>query len=44
VLNEGRGYLRDAPWVSAFPGLALTLTVLAANLLGDSLQEALQPD
>ncbi len=43
VLNEGRGYLRDAPWVSAFPGLALTLTVLAANLLGDSLQKALQP-
>ncbi|MBN1812711.1 MAG: ABC transporter permease [Anaerolineae bacterium] len=43
VLNEGRGYLRDAPWVSTFPGLALTLTVLAANLLGDSLQEALQP-
>jgi ABC-type dipeptide/oligopeptide/nickel transport system permease subunit len=43
MLNEGRGYLRDAPWVSAFPGLALTLTVLAANLLGDSLQKALQP-
>jgi ABC-type dipeptide/oligopeptide/nickel transport system permease subunit len=43
TLNEGRGYLRDAPWVSTFPGLALTLTVLAANLLGDSLQEALQP-
>lgn len=43
MLNEGRGYLRDAPWLSAFPGLALTLTVLAANLLGDSLQEALQP-
>lgn len=43
ILNEGRGYLRDAPWVSTFPGLALTLTVLAANLLGDSLQEELQP-
>lgn len=42
MLNEGRGYLRDAPWVSTFPGLALTLTVLAANLLGDSLQDALQ--
>jgi len=43
MLNEGRGYLRDAPWVSGFPGLALTLTVLAANLLGDSLQKALRP-
>ena len=43
MLVEGRGYLRDAPWVSAFPGLALTLTVLAANLVGDGLQEALRP-
>ena len=43
MLAEGRGYLRDAPWVSAFPGLALTLTVLAANLVGDGLQEALRP-
>jgi peptide/nickel transport system permease protein len=38
MLADGRGYLRDAPWVSGFPGLALTLTVLAANLLGDRLQ------
>ncbi len=43
MLVEGRGYLRDAPWVSAFPGLTLTLTVLAANLVGDGLQEALRP-
>jgi peptide/nickel transport system permease protein len=43
MLNEGRGYLRGAPWISTFPGLALTLTVLAANLLGDSLQKALRP-
>lgn len=43
MLSEGRGYLRDAPWASAVPGLALTLTTLAANLLGDSLQTALRP-
>lgn len=43
MLADGRGYLRDAPWASVFPGLALTLTVLAANLAGDGLQEALQP-
>ena len=43
MLAEGRGYLRDAPWVSTFPGLALTLTVLAANLVGDGLQEVLRP-
>jgi len=42
MLAESRGYLREAPWVSAFPGLALTLTVLAANLLGDGLQESLE--
>jgi ABC-type dipeptide/oligopeptide/nickel transport system permease subunit len=41
ILAEGRGYLRDAPWISAFAGLALTLTVLAANLLGDAWQDAL---
>ncbi len=42
MLADGRGYLRQAPWASTFPGLALTLTVLAANLLGDGLQEALR--
>jgi ABC-type dipeptide/oligopeptide/nickel transport system permease subunit len=41
MLAEGRGYLRDAPWASLFPGLALTLTVLAANLAGDGLMENL---
>lgn len=40
MLAEGRAYLRDSPWASTFPGLALTLTVLAANLVGDGLQEA----
>jgi len=43
MLADGRGYLRDAPWASVFPGLALTLTVLAVNLVGDELQGALQP-
>lgn len=43
MLNEGRGYLRDAPWVSVAPGLTLTLTVLAINLLGDGLRDALDP-
>jgi len=36
MLADGRAYLRQAPWASVFPGLALTLTVLAANLLGDA--------
>jgi len=42
MLAEGRAYVRAAPWVSAFPGLALTLTVLAANLLSDGIQESLR--
>lgn len=43
MLNEGRGYLRDAPWVTAAPGLAIALTVLAVNLLGDALRDAWDP-
>ncbi len=43
MLNEGRGYLRDAPWVTVAPGLAIALTVLAINLLGDALRDALGP-
>lgn len=43
MLNEGRGYLRDAPWVTAAPGLAIALTVLAANLVGDYFRDVLDP-
>ena len=43
MLNEGRGYLRDAPWLTMVPGLAIALTVLAINLLGDALRDALDP-
>ena len=43
MLNEGRAYLRDAPWVTAVPGLAIALTVLAVNLLGDALRDVWDP-
>ncbi len=43
MLNEGRGFLRDAPWVTTAPGLAIALTVLAVNLLGDALRDAFDP-
>jgi ABC-type dipeptide/oligopeptide/nickel transport system permease subunit len=43
MLNLGRGYLRDAPWASAAPGFAITLTVLAMNVLGDALQKVFDP-
>ncbi len=43
MLNAARGYLTDAPWMAVFPGLAIFLAVLAFNLIGDGLREALDP-
>ncbi|MCL5950261.1 MAG: ABC transporter permease [Chloroflexi bacterium] len=43
MLAEGRQYLTSAWWIAAFPGLALALTVLSANLLGDWLRDELDP-
>jgi peptide/nickel transport system permease protein len=43
ILASGRSYLRLAPWVTFFPGLAIMLTVLGFNMLGDGLRDALDP-
>lgn len=43
MLNTARGYLADAPWMAIFPGVAIFLTVLAFNLVGDGLREAFDP-
>jgi len=43
MLSTGRTYIRDAWWLSTFPGLAIMVTVLAVNLLGDGLRDALDP-
>ncbi|MBT9173094.1 MAG: Glutathione transport system permease protein GsiD [Syntrophomonadaceae bacterium] len=43
MLSSGRAFLRDAPHVTTFPGLAILLTVLALNLFGDGLRDALDP-
>jgi peptide/nickel transport system permease protein len=43
MLATGRTYVRDAPWIAAFPGLSIVIVVLALNLLGDGLREALDP-
>ncbi len=43
ILSEGRSYLRHASWITTFPGLAIMLTVLSINLLGDGLRDALEP-
>ena len=43
MLSDGRSMMRNFWWVSFFPGLAIMLTVLAINLLGDGLRDALDP-
>jgi len=43
MLAEGREFLQYAWWVAFFPGLAIMLAVLAINLLGDGLRDALDP-
>jgi len=43
ILSSGRSYLRLAPWVTFFPGIAIMLTVFGFNLLGDGLRDALDP-
>lgn len=43
MLSGGRAYIRDFPHMTIFPGLAIVLTILALNLLGDGLRDALDP-
>lgn len=43
MLSDGRSFLRQAWWVTTFPGLAITVTVLAINIVGDGLRDALDP-
>jgi peptide/nickel transport system permease protein len=43
MLQENRTFLETAPWTSVFPGLAIMLAVLAFNLLGDGIRDALDP-
>jgi peptide/nickel transport system permease protein len=43
MILDARSVLVMAPWVGIFPGIAITLTVLATNLVGDALRDALDP-
>lgn len=43
MLANGRVYLETAPWITIFPGLAIMVTVMAINLFGDGLRDALDP-
>jgi peptide/nickel transport system permease protein len=43
ILTAGKDYIEFAWWLSLFPGLAILITVLAYNLLGEGLRDALDP-
>lgn len=43
ILADSKNYLQSAPWTMIFPGLAIMLTVLGFNLMGDGLRDALDP-
>lgn len=43
ILAGGRQFMVEAPWVTLFPGLAIVVTVLGINLLGDGLRDVLDP-
>jgi peptide/nickel transport system permease protein len=43
ILKDGINYMRSAPWISIFPGLAIVYTVLGFNLLGEGLRDILDP-
>lgn len=43
IMAEGRSYFQFASWIIFFPGLLLAITVLAVNMLGDGLRDALDP-
>jgi dipeptide transport system permease protein len=43
MLASAREFILRAPWVVTFPGLAILITVLAINLIGDGMRDALDP-
>lgn len=43
IISEGRNYIREAPWICLYPGIAIAFTVLGLNLLGDGLRDVLDP-
>ena len=43
MLNEGRSLIQTAPWMMIYPGLAIFVTVVVFNMLGDSLRDILDP-
>ena len=43
IMSEGRDFMREAPWIITIPGVALMITVMGLNLLGDGLRDVLDP-
>lgn len=43
MINIGRGFMQQAPWMILFPGLAIALAVVGFNMLGDGLRDVLDP-
>jgi peptide/nickel transport system permease protein len=43
LLNEAQRYLANAPWMAVWPGLAIFVVVMAVNVLGDGIRDALDP-
>jgi peptide/nickel transport system permease protein len=43
ILSDARNFMLDAPWMTIFPGIAITIAVLGYNLFGDALRDILDP-
>jgi peptide/nickel transport system permease protein len=43
ILSDARNFMLDNPWMTVFPGVAITLAILGFNLLGDALRDVLDP-
>ena len=43
MLNDGRTYMKTAPHIILFPGIMIVIVVLAFNIFGDGLRDALDP-
>ena len=43
LIADGRGYIREAPWLTIIPGVAIAMTVLGLNLIGDGLRDVFDP-
>ncbi len=43
MISDGKGYLRSAWWMTVYPGLAVSLTALSFNMIGDGLRDLLDP-